>query len=107
MREAFLGLLNHIVVTKHMREKRLLPEQLLTFGRHWAETVGGLWLIDNVVPLRPDKEKVRLRQGFRHLIEECQHLYEKRFLPSGKGAIARRSSEASLKSSILEPRISF
>ena len=34
-------------------------------------------------------------------------LYEKRFRPSGNGAMARRSSEASLKSSILEPRISF
>ena len=41
----------------------------MTFGRHWAETVGGLWLIDNVVPLRPEEENVRLRQGFRHLIE--------------------------------------
>ena len=63
---------------------QLSPEQLLTFGRHRAETVGGLWLIDNVVPLRPGGKQSRVtavqtlgevrvtckRKGFWPLVKE-------------------------------------
>ena len=44
-------------ITHHYVDAQRSPEQLLTFGRHGAEAVGGLWLVDNVVPLGPGGNK--------------------------------------------------